>query len=335
VNLLNIAKAVATIAPNHSILIYGPPKSGKTRLAATAAKIPEVERIFWFDLENGVETLLGMGFTEEEMAKITVIKIADTRDNPIGIETMLKALTSKVPVKICEAHGKVNCAECTKENKPSITFSLKDCTHNDLIVIDSGSQLGDSALGAACLGKEGMYKPTFDEYGMVNKWLGDICSVIQQCANSNFVVLTHEIALEDDEKKDRFFPLMGSKPFSMKCAKYFGTVVYVHKKLNKHVAGSSSTYLGDRLTGSRVNAMIEKNPEKADMRTILIDGGILKAGAHSRTIESVVDKMVAGIPQQLKVEIPQKAVVHSTVQAQPAVKLTLAERIALKNQTTK
>lgn len=317
--LSQLAKAAAIVQPNHSILIYGPPKTGKTKLAGTAARIKEVQRIFWFDLENGVETLLGMGLTEEELDKIIIIKIADTRDNPIGIETMLKALTSKVPVKICEKHGKVNCAECAKENLPSISFCLKELTHNDLVVVDSGSQLGDSALGAACLGKDGMYKPTFDEYGMVNKWLGDICSVLQQCANTNFVVLTHEIALEDDEGKDKFFPLMGSKAFSMKCAKYFGTVVYVHKKLNKHVAGSSSTYLGDRMTGSRVNAKIEKNAENPDMRAILVEGGILKEG-------SVVQPVKEGVAANEAVSTPTPT---------PApVALSLKDRLAVKKAAT-
>ena len=320
-NLLQLAKAAAAIKPNHSILIYGPPKTGKTKLAGTAAKIKEVTRIFWFDLENGVETLLGMGLTDEELAKITVVKIADTRDNPIAIETMLKALTSKTSVKICEQHGKVNCAECAKASAPFISFYLKDLTHNDLLVIDSGSQLGDSALGAACLGKESMFKPTFDEYGMVNKWLGDICSVIQQCANTNFVVLTHEIALEDDEGKDKFFPLMGSKAFSMKCAKYFGTVVYVHKKLNKHVAGSSSTYLGDRMSGSRVNAKIEKQSEP-DMRAILIEGGILKPGATDQMQTSS-----ESAPQVQTVE--EKKDVAPTSNVKP---LSLKDRLAQKKQ---
>lgn len=276
--LSQVAKAVAIVAANHSILIYGPPKSGKTRLVGTAAKIPEIKRIFWFDDENGVETLLSIGLTEEELDKITIIKIADTRDEPIAIETILKAFTSKVPVKICEAHGRVSCAACAKAALPSITFCLSELNHNDLVVVDSGSQLGDSAMAALCLGKDSMFKPGWDEFGIQGKWLGDILSVIQACKNTNFVVITHEIALDDSDGKQMYYPLMGTKNFSMKVAKYFGTVVYVHKKMNKHTAGSSSTYLGDRLTGSRVNAKIEDNKDKPDMRTILIDGGILKPG---------------------------------------------------------
>ncbi len=311
-NLLQLKQATAKVQPNHSILLYGPPKGGKSVLAGTAAAIPELNRIFYISIENGHESLIHSGLSDAELEKIILIRIADTRDTPIAIETILKSFTSKVPVNICELHGRIDCAECKKSSSPSISWHLGSCTHNDLVIIDSGSQLGDSAMAAACLGKPQMFKPTFDEYGMVNKWLGDVCSVIQQCANTNFVVITHEIALEDDEGKDRIFPLMGSKQFSMRCAKFFGTVVYVHKKMNKHVAGSSSTYRSDVLTGSRVNALLE-NTKEPSMRDILIEGGILKP------LSSPVVKADS---------VPQKTEEAQSAEKKPA--MTLAERMAAK-----
>jgi len=308
--LSQLATAVAAVNSNHAILLYGPPKSGKTVLVATAAKIPEIKTLYWFDLENGIESLLNMGLTTEEMDKIVVIKVRDTRDNPIGVETILKAFSAKKPIKICEEHGRVDCAECTKDKKPFIEWCLAQCTHNDLVVVDSGSQLGDSALAAACLGKPQMFKPTFDEYGMVNKWLGDIMSVVQQATHTNFAVITHEIPLEDNEGKDKIYPLMGSKQFSSKCAKFFGTVAYIHKKMNKHVAGSSSTYRGDLLTGSRVNAMLE-NAAKPDMRTLLIDAGIIKVGSTSTPISitettTKVEEVVTAKPMSLAERLAMK-----------------------------
>lgn len=282
--LSELAKAVTKQQPNHSILIYGPPKTGKTRLIGTAAKLPEIHRILWFDTENGAETLMNMGLTEQEMAKIILFKLPDTRENPVAIETMLKAFSAKQPINICDEHGVVNCVLCKQDGKfTGEAFRLADCNHNDLVVIDSGSQLGDSALNAACKGKSVEFKPGFDEYGAAGKWLADICSVIQQAHHTNFVVATHEIALEGDDGKDRMYPLLGTKNFSMRVAKFFGTVVYTHMKMNKHVAGSSSTYRSDVLTGSRLNAKIESSATP-DMRSILIEGGILKPEQEQKVV---------------------------------------------------
>lgn len=316
-NLKELAKAAAKIQPNHSALIYGPPKMGRTALVGTAARIPEINRIFWFDLENGIETLLGLGLTEEELEKIIVFKVPDTRENPIAVETLLRAFSAKSPVVICDEHGIAGCSSCKTAGTP---FSLGSCTHNDLVVIDSGSQLGDSALNGAMKGKDITVKPGFDEYGLAGKWLGDILSVVQQAHHTNFVVITHEIALEDNEGKDKIYPLMGTKNFSMKVAKYFGTVAYVHKKLNKHVAGSSSTYRGDVLTGSRVNAMLEK-AATPDMRQILVDGGILKPSQEAAS-------------QEAKESSHTESVVKEEVKAVPVSgkPMTLAERMAAAKQ---
>lgn len=296
-----LAQAINAPQANHSILIYGPPKAGKTELVGTAAKIPEVERIFWFDTENGSETISNMGLTSEEEEKITLWKLPNTRDNPVAIETMLKVFSAKSPVPICHTHGILDCSPCTKTRAPITSFSLGMCSHYDLVVIDSGSELADSALSATMKGKDVMFKPGWDEYGLQGKWLGDILSVVQQAYHTNFVVCTHELVTEDLDGKDKFFPLMGSKPFSMKVAKYFGTVVYVHKKLNKHVAASSSTYRGDILTGSRINAMMEK-AIKPDMRQILIEGGILKPKSIDTQVASTEVKEIVK-PVEAKVAV--------------------------------
>lgn len=277
--LSQLLKASNQIKPNHSILLYGPPKTGKTQLVGTAAKIKEFDKIVWIDLENGSETLLHMGLTEEELDKIELIRIPDTRETPRGCETILKMFSSKEDIKICHSHGKVNCVEAECKSSDSFTvFNLRKLTHKDLLVIDSGSQLGDSSLSMACLGKPVEFKPGWDEYGLSNKWLGDILSVIQQATFTNFVVITHEMITEEEVngvKRDKIFPLMGTKAFCSKVSKYFGTVVYVEIKMGKHTAGSSSTYKANHVTGSRVNVKIESSKELS-MKAIFIEGGILK-----------------------------------------------------------
>lgn len=278
-NLADLAKASSSLQTNHSILIYGPPKSGKTELAGTAAKIPAIKRVFFFDLENGAETLLRMGLTNEELAKVTLYKIPDIRDNPVGIETVLRAFSSRTPISICHAHGKVDCPSATCKVAGAFDiFCLTQCGHNDLVIVDSGSQLGDSALNATMKGKPFEYKAGWDEFNLSGKWLSDILMTAQQAQYTNFVFLTHEIAIEEDlngVKRDKIYPLMGSKNFCMKVAKYFGTVVYTHIKMNKHTAGSSSTYKSDTITGSRLNVKTETSSNPT-MHDILVMGGVLK-----------------------------------------------------------
>jgi len=279
-----LAAAASTqqaVQDNHSILIYGAGKTGKTKFVATAAELAEIQNIYWFDLENGYQTILHSGMSNEALAKIQLYRIRDTRNNPIGVETMLKALAGNRPVSICEAHGKVGCAECKKTGLEFADFNLAACTHNDLVVIDSGSQLGDSALAAACIGKDVTFKPSFDEYGLAGFWLSDVLSVVQQCQHTNFVVITHELVDTDEingKKTDKIYPLLGTRAFCRKVAKYFGTVAYFHMKMGKHAAGSSTTYKSDVLTGSRINAKLEGSKDLS-MRDILIEGGILSSSA--------------------------------------------------------
>lgn len=276
-NLLDLAKKITVRKPNHSILLYGLPKTGKSELVGTAAQIPEIERIFWFDGENGAETLLHMDLKDEELKKVTLFHIPDTRDNPRFIETVLKAFSSKTEVVICDEHGKVGCIECSKNKSPTSSFLMSSCTNKDLVVIDSGSQLGDSALNMAMAGRDITAKPGWDEYGLQVKWVSDILSIMQACHYTNFVMITHVIPIEEEMNgvtRDRLYPLVGTKALCKKVAKYFGTVIFVEIKLGKHAAGSSSLYKSDATTGSRVNAKIE-NGKGLNMRAILVEGGIL------------------------------------------------------------
>lgn len=278
--LSDLAKASAK-RPNHSILLYGPPKTGKTKLVGTAAAITEINKIYWVDGENGAETLLHMGLTEEQLAKIVLYRIPDTRETPRFIETVLKMFSAKEPIIICDDHGRVSCVECQDKTSKKFTgeeFCLRNCTHNDLVVIDSGSQLGDSALNMACAGKPLEYKPGWDEYALQSKWLGDILSVVQAAYHTNFIIITHENIIEEEVngiKKDKIMPLIGTKSFCSKVSKYFGTVVYVEIKMGRHSAGSASTYKANHITGSRLNVAIEKS-SSLDMKAILIEGGIMK-----------------------------------------------------------
>lgn len=269
-NLVKLANAISRAelddVSGHSILVYGPPKAGKSALAATIAESSIVDRVFYFDNENSWEVLLWMmaegKLSNEAAAKINVIRIVDSKDDPYAIDTMIKCLNSvRAPVWLNTSDGKVLPKKSTEPEEHIIEFQMSKLTKRDVVIIDSLSQLGDSALAATCKSQSSDYKPGWDEYLLQGKWLGDCLSIVQQAKYCNFVAVTHEILLPDQDGVERFFPMCGTKAFCYKVAKYFGTVVSVGTKMRKHIAGSSSVYSDKKLTGSRRGLRLEDMKE--------------------------------------------------------------------------
>lgn len=269
-NLNQIAKAVKeTQQPKNcaTILIYGDPKSGKSELAATVAKVPWVKNVYWFDIENGSDTLITMvhkgKLTEAQASKIQLISVPDTPEEPRAMETVMKALTVKKDQLICEEHGKIGCVICRDKQAPTVPFNIDKCTEEDFIVVDSGSALGISILNYYCKGKPSDFKPGWDEYGAQGRVLGDFGLVIQG-ARTNFIVIAHSISVdytENDKEIEKLYPSVGTKNFARTFAKYFSHVIYLEIKLGLHKGGSSSLYRKDTVTGSRGEWRLEDQKE--------------------------------------------------------------------------
>jgi hypothetical protein len=271
-NLLALSEAIKSEQDkpkNQTLLIYGHPTTGKTRLAVTIAKVPWVKRVVWFDFENGSETLFTMArnglLTPEEASKILLFKIPDTPESCMAYETALKVFTNSKKVwKICTLHGRADCEECAKA-KASFQgeFSLSAMTPEDFVVTDTISQVGDSILNYACRGKGQGFKPGWDEYGLQGRELNAFLTVIQAASYCNFIGVSQALVAEYEELgkiREKIFPLCGTKPFSYKVAKYFGHKIYLSMDNKAHKAGSATTYKMDILTGSRADWRIENLP---------------------------------------------------------------------------
>lgn len=315
--LISASNAASIKAPKrtHSILIYGMPKVGKTELAATIAKLDAVENIYWFDLENGADTILDMyrrgRLTLEQLDKITLIKVPDTREQPTGMETLLRAIATRNPVKICEEHGKVACPQCVKDKAELIEFNHSKLTDKDVIVVDSLSQAGVSALNMAMLGKAQDAKAEWDHYGMQGRFLSDLLTVIQAAQYTNFICITHVQVLEDDAGKDVYSPMCGTKTFSAGVAKYFGSIVYAEMKMKKHKAGSSTQYNAMTQAGSRIGIVLEKEDE-LDLSIALPKAGLfLKQDTESTETSSSSDQVPSS--EATKIEVKVVAQNSSTV----------------------
>ena len=282
-DMLALKKKRDEVSSSHAILIYGDSGCGKTRLAATAATIPALNRIYYIDLENGSDTILNMGLPDEALGKIQLYKICDTRKDPHAMSTMLKIFSAREDISLCEEHGRINCLECTRAKKPTQIFNLTKMTHNDLVIIDSGSQLADCGVNALLKGQPEDAILQIQEWGTVNNWLKSILQTVQAGRYTNVVVLTH--VLYDEEYsgtginktliRTKIYPLMGTKTFSTQVGKYFGTIVHLEVKNKKHVGGSSTVYALNTQTKSRLGIKVETANE-ITMSEILVRGGIIK-----------------------------------------------------------
>ena len=237
-------------SPTHRVLIFGAPKSGKTQLAASLAS---QYNLIWFDLENGYGTLLKLPPNEQE--RIELISIPDSKIFPIAIETMLKVVTGN-EVSICEEHGKVSCPICIKDSKQATKICLKELDSNTVVVIDSLSQLSNSAIAFITKGQPDDYKMDFSDWGNLRAIVEKFLSQIQQ-AKYNIVCISHEEEVQMEDGRSKIVPVCGSSKSSRNTAKYFDHVLYCELKNKKHIAASSTTYANNILTGSRTDVFMD------------------------------------------------------------------------------
>lgn len=246
------------------VLVYGSPKSGKTALVGKLAA--EGFKLHYFDLENGIKTLLNPAILVPEFRKnINVITIPDHKLNPVAID-IVRDVFKGGQKKICAAHGKHNCPLCLR-NKDAVfsDIDLSKMGDNDIVVIDSMSQLARSAMSRATLkeiskpdGEE--YKQTYADYAKQGALMEQILSLIQ-VVDMNIAVISHELESESLEGRDKIVPMAGTRNFSLSCAKYFDAVVYCSIVNKVHRAFSSSTYSPTIITGSRLPIDIDTAKE--------------------------------------------------------------------------
>lgn len=241
------------------VLVYGAPKMGKTALVG---KLASRFTLHWLDLEKGIKTLLNPAMLNPAFRKnVKVIDIPDHKFNPVAIDTVREVLRGGVK-KVCHAHGKVNCPICVKNAPQAVTeIDILKFTDNDILVIDSLSQLANSAINRVVI-KE-IQKPGGEEYKKTRNDFMSQGALMEQCLSFiqaldvNICCISHEVDSDKSESKEKLVPLTGTRNFSLTAAKYFDSVVYVSILNKSHRANCDSTYAPNVITGSRLPVSID------------------------------------------------------------------------------
>ncbi len=259
-----------------SVLIWGLPRTGKTRWAATIAMSPHIKRVFYFDFENGWETIIyatnpdgSPYFSDEELAKIQVIRVLDLPKQQRAVKTTELLFSNfERPVRLNGTTGDF----IGKEKTPSgtdIVIQPDMWTSETAIVLDTIGQIGVSALNLAESNKPGA-KDKRQWYMEATNRLNNIFTMIQ-ASPANVIACTHvvtkEIVTATDREgnatatKDEYYPLCLSIPYAMNVGKSFGSIINRSIELNKFAAISTPTKKRGIQAGTRTNIDISGSPD--------------------------------------------------------------------------
>lgn len=298
-----------------SVMVYGPPKAGKTEMVGYLAA---THKLIWIDVEKGGKTLSKL--PPHLKANIDYYRIVDTPEDPNAIEVCLKLITG-APVTFCHEHGKVSCGKClTVRGAKMYTLELNKLDPAEYVVVfDSATQLTSSATNKTMkqfkLSETAKFE--FDHWAYQGMLLRRFYEYMQNAA-FNVVVISHETALKLEDGTDKVVPSSGTENFSRNVAKYFGHIIYCDVVNMRHRAASKSTAYNKVLTGSRTDVDIPRDGNERNVLAGCFLYDKTEQQAEDNSSVAVIDKATTLATTQSAVTNPAAASANAALLAKLA-----------------
>lgn len=245
--------------PIQHIMLFGPPKVGKTQLCTELTKMFNV---LYIGLEQGHAVFYKLPLEQQE--KVEMLLLPDSKDFPIAAQTVLKIFKKNdTGYNVCNAHGVIDCQICKaaliKEPQAELFthINLYALDRTWVVVVDSSTQLTNSCIAHITKNQAEDYKLQTDDWGNLAKLMEIFFSRVQ-VAPFHVVVISHETEAELEDGKTKLVPVAGSRNFSRNSAKYFDHVVYLQVSQGKHGGVSMTTQSLNIVAGSRTDIDIKK-----------------------------------------------------------------------------
>lgn len=318
--------------PRQRVLIYGDSGTGKSTLAAQLAS---QYKLHWFDFDSGSEVLF-TAIPQQYWHNIDVYTVADLPENPRAAKLADRVVRPDTATTFCSAHGAIaqrnnlgqiaatTCTLCGKDASKYVTFDTSKLTTNDIIVLDGGVAISNSAsnysVGSEIMSKDmAAIKLEHDHHGKQGKILENIITRMKSLP-CHVIMITHPVAVENKNKTIDIVPAFGTRNFAKPTRAAFGHIVYLYMKNGKHCFTSSETHQIGVCAKSRWNVDVQK---KEDIFK-LFQLGILQAAPTEVKFETDPEG-----PDETQRESGEGSVVEAEVQVQLEVKAPVSPAAAL------
>lgn len=205
---------------NKKIIIWGEPITGKTQILTELAEANYL--IDYINLDNNMGVFDNA--SDKVIDNINNISVNDSL-NKMNKATFFEQLITQPAVKVCGAHGYIDCVQCKNEGGDSILYNPAK-SEADIIVIDSVSAYLESAMIKG-KGESVTAKTTFNNFGEQGLHVDVLNHFVKACP-TNVIVISHILQMANTLKEnytDDFYPMFGTRPKSKRCMSVYSHIV--------------------------------------------------------------------------------------------------------------